>query len=194
MSNQNNSSGITIKKGADLNELVANLQKIAGVEVLVGFPEDTTERDPDGDTPTGITNASLAYIHDNGAPEQNIPARPFMAPGIESVQDKLADKLGQILKAAANGAPASTIAQGMTQVGIIAATGIKNTINEGIDPPLAPATLRARAARGRKGAQEELNRRKKGEAPSTAFAKPLVDTGELRNAVSYAIRPRNQRK
>lgn len=187
-------SGITIKQGANLDDLVASLQKLAGVEVLVGFPEDTTERDPEGDKPSGITNASLGYIHDNGAPEQNIPARPFMAPGIESVQDKIADKLGQVLQAAARGGSASTIAEGMTQVGITASLGIKNYINEGVDPPLAPATLRARAARGREGAQDELNNRRKGEAPSTALAKPLVDIGEMRDAVSFAIRPRKQRR
>lgn len=194
MSSGATGSGLKIKQGTDLNELVESLRKLSGVEVLVGFPEETTEREEDADKPSGITNASLAYIHDNGAPEQNIPARPFMGPGIESVQDQIADKLGQILKAASNGAGATTVAQGMVQVGIIASTGIKNYINEGIDPPLAPATLRARAAKGRKGAQDELDSRRKGEAPSTGLAKPLVDTGELRNAVSFAIRPRNQRK
>lgn len=52
-------------------------------EVLIGIPMSTTER-PDGE----ITNAELGYIHEYGAPEANIPARPFLIPGVESVKGK----------------------------------------------------------------------------------------------------------
>jgi hypothetical protein len=173
--------------------------KLVDVEVLVGFPEDTTTRPEDPDDPhssaaSDITNASLAYIHDNGMPEQNIPARPFMIPAIKSVQPKITEKLGQILKAVVAGKGINVIAQGMTQVGIIGKLAIQNTINAGIGPPLADSTLRARARKGRKGAQAELDRRANGEAPGMALAKPLVDSSEMRNAASYAIRSRKKRK
>lgn len=184
--------GVSVKTNGDLAKLRQQLLLLAGVEVLAGFPEDTTDRE-DAES-VGITNASLAYIHDQGAPEQNIPARPFMDPAMESAAPKLEAKLSQVLKAVLRGEGADTVERGMQQVGMIAKLSIQNTINAGIDPALADSTLRARARKGRNGAQEELNRRAKGEAPSTAFAKPLVDTGELRNAASYAIRKRNQRK
>lgn len=190
-----NPSGVMLKTNMDVKVLMESLMKLADVEVLVGFPEDTTNRPPSEDEPPGITNASLGYIHDNGAPEQGLPARPFMIPGIQAAQTKVADKLGQILKATVAGRGGQTlVAQGMTQVGIIASLSIKNTINDGIDPALAASTLKARARKGRKGAQKELDRRAKGEAPSTAFAKPLVDTGEMRNAITYVIRSRKKRK
>lgn len=184
--------GVRVKTNEDLAKLRKQLLLLAGVEVLAGFPEDTTDRDdPES---VGITNASLAYIHDQGAPEQNIPARPFMNPAMESASPKLEAKLSQVLRAVLRGEGPEVVEKGMHQVGMIAKVSIQNTINAGIEPALADSTLRARARKGRKGAQEELNRRAKGEAPSTAFAKPLVDTGELRNAASYAIRKRNQRK
>jgi len=186
--------GLSIKTNADVNKLNEALMKVADVEVLVGFPEDTTNRPPSEDEPAGITNASLAYIHDQGAPESNIPARPFMVPAILSIQEKVADKMGQILKATMNGGGVNKVAQGFTQVGLIGKLAIQTTINDGIDPPLAESTLRARARKGRKGAKEELEIRAKGLPASTMFAKPLVDTGELRNAASYAIRSRKKRK
>jgi hypothetical protein len=187
-------SGVTFKSNRDVKELTAALLKVADVEVLAGFPEDTTDRPPEDGVPSNITNASLAYIHDQGAPESNIPARPFMCPAMEAVKDRIADKMGQILKAAINDAGSAKMAQGFTQLGIIAKLSIQKTINAGIDPALAESTLRARARKGRKGAQKELDNRAKGLAPSTLFAKPLVDTGELRDSASYAIRSRKRRR
>ena len=198
---------VTIKSKQTLEQLAESMRLLADVEVLVGFPEETTARTVDtGETNdygkpiigvegSDITNAALAYIHDNGAPEQNIPARPFMRPGIEEVEKKITAKFAQIVNAVVvRNAGTIVVEQGLTQVGIIAKLAIQNKINEGIPPPLAVSTLRARARKGRKGAGIELLARSKGYEPSMDFAKPLVDTGQLRNAVNYVIRSRKKRK
>ena len=191
-----NNSGVVIKKGKQsVKELLTSLRLLVDVEVLVGFPEGTTERDVDTGEPSGITNAALAYIHDNGAPEQNIPARPFMRPAMEDSKIKAADKLGQVLAAVITRAAGPTVVEmGMHQVGLLVKLAIQNKINEGIPPPLADRTLQARARRGRKGAITELANRKQGLPPSTLLAKPLIDTGQMRNAANYVIRSRKQRK
>lgn len=192
----NDGSGIQIKTTKDsLESVMRSLNLLADVEVLVGFPEDTSMRDadPNDKSAHGITNAALAYIHDNGAPEQNIPARPFMLPAIAEVQDKVIAKLGEIARAVSAGRGPEVLERGFHQVGLIAKLTIQNKINEGIPPPLADATLQARARRGRKGAAAELARRAKGEVPGTADAKPLIDTGQLRNAANYVIRSRKKR-
>jgi hypothetical protein len=189
-----NGNGLKIKtKQGDLDKMVKALLVLADVEVLVGFPEETTDRTDEGPA-KGMTNAALGYIHDTGAPEQNIPARPFMAPGIADAQDKIDAKLLQVLKAASQDKGVDVIERGFTQVGLIAKLAIQNKINEGIPPPLADSTLRARARRGRKGAKAELASRSMGNAPGVVNAKPLVDTGQLRNAVNYVIRSRRKRK
>ena len=175
-------NGVTVKGNRGLADILKDVNALSRREVLVGFPEDTTDRPPNPDEP-----------QDNGAPEQKIPARQFMEPAIKAAQDKITDALGQVLQAALDGRGPTVIDKGLHRVGIIGAGSIKKTINDGIDPALAESTLRARARKGRKGAQEELNRRKAGLPPSTEFAKPLVDSGELRNAASYAIRNRNLR-
>lgn len=172
-----------------LKDLVSAL---ADKEVLVGFPEDTTERK--GNEPT---NASIAYIHDNGAPEANIPQRQFMIPGISACEDRVAKALISGAKALARKESPDKF---LHRAGLIASTSIKRTINAGIPPPLSEATLRKRANRGgkgygsRKGAKLELELRDAGWAPSVDFAKPLVDTGQLRNAVTYVIRRRKAGK
>lgn len=173
----------------ELHDMLADLVK---EEVLVGVPDTTTDDRDDG---TPITNAALAYIHDRGAPEANIPARPFMIPGMTDAEGPVADSLAQTARDVFAGRDKTQVNKGLHKAGMIASTSIKRKLNEGIPPPLAEATLRdrLRRAKGRKGEKTELARRAAGEAPSTQFAKPLVDTGALRNSINYVIRPRKAR-
>jgi hypothetical protein len=186
---------------AALEELRQAIRTLVGHEVLVGFPDETADRRDDTGTmshgkavlgaASEITNAALGYIHDNGAPDENIPARPFMIPGIESVADKVAQRLFMVAKAQLTTPSLDPIA-GLHSVGIVAVTGIKRKINEGIPPPLSDRTLRARARKGRTGASWELAWRAAGAPEGTELAKPLIDTGQLRNAISYVVRERSR--
>lgn len=196
-------TSIRVPPGSEPGAIRAQLALLGVLEVLVGFPDDSenSERTDASGSATGeITNAALGYIHDNGAPEANIPARPFMIPGIKAAQEEVADLLGKTARAVLRGGGESKIQDGLTQVGFKAANSIKRTINEGIPPPLADSTLRARLRGGRKngagarkGALQELDARWDGQAPSTDYAKPLVDTGQMRNAVTYVIRKKIRR-
>lgn len=188
-------TGVSIKGKGNFDDIKKHLMLLADVEVLAGFPEDTTDRPPDPEGKSPVTNAALAYIHDNGAPERNIPARPFMLPAMQDARDTLTNKLGSVLKAVlTKGANALVIEQGMHAVGSIAQLAIQNKIGEGIPPPLADSTLRARARKGFKGAGIELLSRSMGYAPSMDFVKPLTDTGEMKKSANYAIRSRKKRK
>lgn len=186
-----------VKPKVSLDDTMKALNLMAGLEVLVGFPEENADRKADEDEKGPITNAALGYIHDNGAPEQNIPQRQFMGPGIDAVRDKVTDKLGQTMKAVlVKGRGTDAVEQGLSQVGIMAAVSIKNYINDGVPPPLADSTLRSRVRRksAAKGALRELDRRWDDQAPSIEFAKPLVETAQMREAVTYAIRLKSKRK
>ncbi len=172
-------------KGPSLDQIQQRIRTLADLQILVGVPSDQTNRDDD----EGLTNAALAYIHDNGSPDENIPPRPFMRPGIESVQPQIRRRMAKMARSVTSTSADSMAAQA-TAVGLIAKLGIQNKINEGIPPPLADSTLRQRAAKGRKGAQEELKARREGEAPGVTLAKPLIDTAQLRNSINYVIRSR----
>lgn len=172
-----------------VDELWDSLHALAKREILVGFPEETASRE-DSKEPT---NAALGYIHDNGAPEQNIPARPFMVPGMDSVKDTAANRLLTVAKSVLRFGSRTSVEQGWHSVGLLVQAGIRRYINQGIAPPLSEYTLQERARRGRKGAKQELANRAAGLAPSTQLAKPLIDTGQLRNAITYVIRNRRRR-
>lgn len=175
----------------NLSDVLAGVRALAGSEVLVGVPEDTTER---GDE-DGITNAALAYIHDNGSPEAHIPARPFMLEGIKAAETQIEGHLSGAMRAAMRGNVVAAEGQ-MHAAGLVAQLSIQNRINEGIPPPLAEATLKKRAAKGRKGAALELQRRAKGLDPviGMQLAKPLIDSGEMRKSIKYVIRARSKRR
>ena len=143
--------------------ILAAYRQLARTDVLVGFPAGGPQAEG-----SAITLAALAYIQNNGAPEANIPARPFMEPGIQAAQDRIVAQLRKAGQAVARG-DAEGVRAGQEAAGMVAVAAIKTLITDGIAPPLAPATL---AARKREGFQGET---------------PLLRTGQLRNGVQYVV-------
>lgn len=180
--------GLHLKQD-NLQELLAATRVLVRSQVLVGVPEETTDDREAGEPGPPVTNAALAYIHDNGAPEANIPARPFMIPGIEAVREDVTKVLARAASYALSG-NAAKVDEGFRRVGTIVSTSVRRKIDDGVPPPLADATVARRAARGRKGAKQELANRAAGMAPSLDLAKPLIDTGEMRKSITYVVRRR----
>ncbi|WP_028715497.1 hypothetical protein [Pantoea ananatis] len=177
-------SGLTIRSD-NAAAILAALKSIADKDVLVGIPEEKNERD---DVPFG--NAGIGYINENGSPKQNIPARPHLVPGVRSVQDQTLPELRAAAQAALSGnATAADLA--LNRAGVLAANGVKRYITITNFTPLAESTLAARASRGRKGAALELERRAAGAAPDNANARPLIDTGQYRRAITSVVRSKN---
>lgn len=159
------------------------LRVLAATRVMVGIPSDKAGR-REGE----ITNAALGYIHENGEPAAHIPARPHLIPGVTAVQQSSTiPGLRLAMQYAIEGRPEAVERQ-LHCVGLRASMSVKAVLNAGVPPPLADSTLRARARRGRRGAQRELRNRASGLGASTQHAKPLIDTAQLRNAYTYVIR------
>jgi hypothetical protein len=177
-------------------EVLKALRELTASEVLVGIPSSTTERDSEGGG--DITNAALGYIHEFGAPEANIPARPFLIPGVEKSLDRATQQLELAAKAALKG-DTSKVEMRLEMAGIIAATGAKREISYGDFAPLKPSTVRNRR-RGRqtksmREAEKEYLRLVAGgmsdaDAQSAAGIRPLIDTGALRNSITSVVRKR----
>ena len=171
----------------NIKGLFKALSNLPRTDVLVGVPESKAERKPDeDDTSEPINNAALAYIHNFGAPEASIPARPFMYPGIRAAKAKIINYLGQAGAAGLDGDLPRQL-KALNAAGMTATSSIKNKINTGPFEPLAIGTIRARAAKGRKGAQAYVEAVKAGEEPPADAVKPLVDTGQLRNSITYIV-------
>lgn len=166
-----------------LNDIVKAIGSLAKIDVMVGIPESNGSRE-DAEEPT---NASLGYIHEHGSPAQNIPERPFLVPGVAEAKNKFRPRLIKAARVALDGNKSGAIKE-MMAAGLIAETSAKMKINNGPFEPLSDETLRRRAAKGRKGAAEELKRRAAGLPAGTSLAKPLIDTGQLRNSITHILR------
>jgi len=148
----------------NLRQFDAALQLLKRKQVLAGVPEAKARRKGEP-----INNATLAAIHDKGSPSQNIPARPFMEPGIKSVGAQIEQKLLTAGQAVLDGDSVKT-EKALQAVGLIAQNGLRTRVNSNIPPALKPATLAARRRRGRTG------------------TRTLVSGGELRNSLTYAVK------
>lgn len=122
--------------------------------VRVGFLEGATYPDKDH-TPV----AQVAAINEFGAPEANIPPRPFFRTMIEKNKGEWANDLGQILVATGYDAKRTFGMMGK---------GIKDQLVDSIESFSAPRNADATIA-------------KKG------FNDPLVDTGHMKSSADFEV-------
>lgn len=154
-----------------LPSLKAALASLAEGHVLVGIPAENAGREIDPEDPEPIGNAALGYIHEHGSPAANIPARPWLRPGVDDAREEIVRRYRTGAQAIIEGR-LSDADQVHHAIGQVAAAAVKRRIVDGDFAPLAPATIAKRKARGRKS------------------EKPLTDTGQMRNAVTYVVRSR----
>lgn len=167
-------------------KILKTIRSMSNKRVLIGIPKDTADRN-DG---TGVSNALIGYVLETGSPEHNIPARPFLVPGVNSVKNTAVDILKKAGAQALNGRENEFI-KGLHKVGLMAVGAVKDKMDAGPFAPLSDATLKARIRRGggsKIGAEEELRNRLNGGSPGTSLAQPLIDTGNLQNSIVYVIR------
>lgn len=155
-----------------VGDILKGLQALEGQRVLVGIPANETERKPDEDgSKPPINNAALGYIHEHGAPEVNIPARPHLIPTITEHKDYVAEQYRLAAVDAMEGR-ADRVERRLHAMGMKVSMAVRRRIIDGEFEPLAEATLAARKRAGFKG------------------EKPLNRTGQMRNSYTYAVRKR----
>jgi hypothetical protein len=155
----------------DVPALLKAISDLTGHQVLIGIPGDAPDRTQTG---VGIANATLGFIHEYGAPSANIPARPFLVPGVAESLPRVIELLRQGARRAIAVPPDPTAGmRTLHSAGITASNAVKRYILRGLSPPLAPATIYKR--------QHRKVARRMG-------TKPLVDTGQLYRSVQYVIR------
>ena len=166
---------MTVKITKDrLPELARAVKLLTARQVMVGVPDETAGRPQVEGKRERINNAALAYIHETGIPEKNIPPRPFLGPGIEGAKGRILPRLKKAGEAALETGNVSAIDRALKAVGIIAQSAVQQKIINGPFVPLKPRTLAERRKRGNES------------------DKPLVDTGQLFGAIKYVIRDRGK--
>lgn len=179
-----------------VNSVVGAITQLVGKQVLVGIPESTAERQDDDDSGSHPTNAMIGYVMETGSPARNVPARPWLVPGTQESQRDWMPHLKGAASAALDGQSKKSD-QELVSAGLVAESGVKRKINSNIPPPLSPETVRrrkyARGTKSRRPNEERyLEQIRKGVDPATAQAEAgiisLVNTGQLRNAVTSVVR------
>lgn len=140
--------------------LVKGFKFVRETGVYVGIPQ---ERNAGRGS---VTNAELLYIHTNGSPAHNIPARPTIEPALakpetaKQIQDLLIQGIKSALMGNLSGAEAA-----YNRAGMVGAAAAQEVFGSGDLAPNAPSTI------ARKGSSA-----------------PLIDTGSLRANVTYVVR------
>ena len=172
------------------------LKALTRQEVLVGVPDESADRQ-DNDAQL-ITNAGIGYVMEFGAPEKNIPARPFLIPGIQDGFEKIAKAFSVGAKKVLSG-DLARLEEAQTKAGSAAVAAVKQKITGGPFAPLAESTIknRLRRHRRRKGEREYLQGIAQGmtsaELAPLNLVKPLIDTGQLRRSITFVIRDRGRK-
>lgn len=147
-----------------LKRLLAGLTSLPSTDVLVGIPQEKGARQGEP-----ISNALIGYLMETGMPASNVPARPFLYPGVDAARSPVTKYLKQGAAYALEG-NAAGVDRAMNAAGSSAASSVQRKLTAGPFQPLAASTLAARRRRGRTG------------------TRPLIDTGQLRRAITYVVR------
>lgn len=166
------------------------IKQFAKTTILVGIPEEKTKRRKKKDQT--MNNATLLFIHTNGSPKRNLPARPLIEPALsandnaEKISSDLKEVGKKILDQDLTGAKRLMKVTGIDAVNIVR-TWFNDPRNEW--PPDARATVNAKL---RKNKQITLGERREMlddfELGIGGINQTLVDTGQLRKAITYVIR------
>lgn len=173
-----NGWGTVVKESSEtVYNMIMGWKWLAETEVLVGIPEEKSQRKSGS-----LSNAQLMYIHTNGSPANHLPARPVIEPAL--AQQETRERIQEYLREGAKAALFGHIPEAQRayqKAGQIGANAAVEYFTSGNLAPLSPYTIALKAAR--------MKGKNKSEAERIAAAsRPLIDTGALRQSVTYVVR------
>lgn len=145
------------KYAGGVKGLLERIAALGDPKVYIGIPSSTNARQG------ASNNATIAAVHEMGAPSRGIPARPFLIPTMQNNADKYTMLMAQGFRNALQ--DKEKAAEVYEKIGLVASSDVKDYIVSGQFVPLKQSTI------DRKGS-----------------SKPLIDTGELRNSISYEVK------
>lgn len=109
---------------------------------------------------SGLRMSHLMAIHEFGAPTKSIPARAPFGKTMARNRAKYTKMLGRVTGEVIKSGRATAA----RQLGATLAADVQSTITSGLTPPLKPRTVAAKGS-----------------------SKPLIDTGVLRQSITYEV-------
>lgn len=154
------------------------LRTLTMQSVLVGIPSGPSRDE------SGVTNAQIGYIHENGSPKRNIPPRPFLEPGIRKAHDAVVRQLRDAAQAALKG-NAAGVNSSLERAGIVAANSVRAMFADNDWEPLAESTLNRRPVLARDDEGKPIKHGKSRQ--ERGATNPLIDSAQLRKAVTHVV-------
>lgn len=137
----------------------AEIDKLKANEVFIGFQAGHASH-RDEETGKEVDMAEVAMFNELGT--STSPSRPFLRQTVDDNQAKINAMCEQQAKNIANG---GTAERSLKQLGAFGVSLVQEKIGNGTFEPNAPSTVKAKGS-----------------------AKPLIDTGQMRQSVHYVIR------
>jgi hypothetical protein len=158
--------GISVSVQNKTKDTMKYMNDVKGIAVLVGIPQERNARPEDG----SITNAELLFIHTNGSPKMHIPARPVIEPAVEDDKVVISNLLGEAVKALLDGNK-TLMREYLEKAGLEGQGASQDWFDNPKNnwPPNSPSVIKAKEKKG------------------STDPKPLIDTGELRKAITYIV-------
>ncbi len=143
-----------------LRDLISGIRSMGQSKVYVGVPSATNAPHDGG----GINMATLAAVHEFGAPSRGIPERSFLRSAIIEGDQKIKDIVAEGVKAYTRQQKKVDL-MFYNNIGLFASNLVKEKIVKGPFKPLSDATIKLKGS-----------------------SKPLIDTGALRQSISWEVR------
>ena len=170
---------VEVKESVDnWNSLLRAVDFIKNHDVYVGIEDDADRENKDGTVNTDVTNAELLYIHTNGSQKRNIPARPVIEPAIKKDSERLHKMMANAADYAFKGNTGKAIEE-LKKVGMRGQNASRAYFYDEDNgwPPDKPETIR-----------RKMKGKPKGYEPRT-----LIDTSQLKNAITYFVKTKGGR-
>ncbi|HVJ26384.1 MAG TPA: hypothetical protein VM493_02545 [Vicinamibacterales bacterium] len=135
-------------------------------ELTVGIHEakgSETKEVREGEEASDMTLSDVAIIHEFGAPSAGIPERSFIRAWADESKARHDEEMAKMAKLVIAGK--MDLETALARLGLRRQAEVQKRIADGIPPPNSPKTIEAKGS-----------------------SKPLVDTGQLRSAISHEIK------
>jgi len=151
-------------------------------QVLVGIPADQGERKDSA----AITNAEIGFVQEHGSPANNLPARPFLMPGVRAAQEQIAAQLREAGQKALSGDEAA-VPRCLNKAGLIAQNSVRARFADNDWAPLSDKALDKRPAAQRDETGKVIKKAGKSRR-ERGTVNPLIDSGQLRKSITYVVK------
>lgn len=151
-------NGVTIQDmDHGWQQIIGIFTEVRDAEIEVGIFAESGKHPH---SPEGLLISEIAAIQEYGAPDANIPSRPFLRDTYDRKGAEFQNKAARVLQRVID--RQLTLNAGLQVIGAMQASAVKETINDWTTPGNAPMTI------ARKGKDD-----------------PLVDSRVMRNSVKF---------